>query len=171
MTQEQKKIVEDNISLAHFMAHRYKNVPMEFDDIRSLAYMGLVKAAIHFNPDKQIQFSTFAGRCMMNEILYELRNRKKHSKVTASLDAEIIPGEDITLGEIIPDKRNPYESVLFQMDMKRNEALLDGTELRVLKVKMLDPDISQTDMGKELDISQSYISRVMESMREKMLQA
>lgn len=171
MTREQQELVENNLGLAHYMAHRYRQSSIEFDELISLSYLGLVKAALHYDPNKEIRFSAFAGTVMTNEILQQLRRDRKHNKVVASLDEETVPGEDMTLGEIIPDPHDHYESVLFMIDMKKNEELLEKNEVRVLRAKIIETDLSQREIARELDMSQSYVSRVMAGMREKILEA
>ena len=70
MTEEQQRLVEDNIGLAHHVVWNFKStgVVLELDDLRSLAYLGLVKAAIKFDKDRGCTFSTFAVQVMTNEI-------------------------------------------------------------------------------------------------------
>ena len=77
MTNEQQKLVEDNINLAYFVAHRFKNTNLEFDDVKATACLGLVKAAIAFQPDRGLVFNTLAVKVITNEILIQLRREKK----------------------------------------------------------------------------------------------
>lgn len=93
MTNEQQKLVEENINLAYFVAHRFKNTSLEFDDVKAIACLGLVKAAIAFQPDRGLVFNTLAVKVMTNEILMQLRRERKHSSVTASLDMETVKKE------------------------------------------------------------------------------
>ena len=76
MTNEQQKLVEENINLAYFVAHRFKNTNLEFDDVKAIACLGLVKAAIAFQPDRGLVFNTLAVKVITNEILMQLRREK-----------------------------------------------------------------------------------------------
>lgn len=55
----------------HFCAKRFSNLTMEYDDIASIARIGLVKAAKTYDP-KQGKFSTIAIKCMNTELLHEI---------------------------------------------------------------------------------------------------
>lgn len=169
MTKERQELVEKNMPLAHFVANRYRSVSVDFDDIRQTAYLGLVKAVIHFDSDKGIRFSSFAVTVITNEIRIFLRNQRKHEFVTASLDAELMTGEDCTLNDIIPDTHNDYERVDTVYDLQKNIQLLSETELKVLQLKISNPEATQMDLEEILGLSQSYISRILKQVRKKVL--
>lgn len=69
MTNEQKKLVEDNHKLIFSFLKKYKLPEEEF---YGLASIGLCKAAIDFEPGIS-EFSTYAYKCMFNECTHELR--------------------------------------------------------------------------------------------------
>lgn len=79
MTEERQKLVTDNLGFAHMIANRYRSMNLEFDDIVSVAYVGLVRAANAFDPDRGFKFTTFAAKVITNEILYYARRQKKTS--------------------------------------------------------------------------------------------
>lgn len=168
MTNEQQKLVEENINLAYFVAHRFKNTNLEFDDVKAIACLGLVKAAIAFQPDRGLVFNTLAVKVITNEILMQLRREKKHNCVTASLDMETVPGEEITLADIIPDTKNDYETFLFWMNVEQNQKLLSGKEKYILQLKMADPDMSQSDIAAKCGYTQPHVSRVLRRIKDKL---
>ena len=53
----------------------------EADDLISVGSIGLIKAINSFEYGKGTQLSTYAARCIENEILMLLRLNKKHKKV------------------------------------------------------------------------------------------
>ena len=168
MTNEQQKLVEENINLAYFVAHRFKNTNLEFDDVKATACLGLVKAAIAFQPDRGLVFNTLAVKVITNEILMQLRREKKHNCVTASLDMAIVPGEEITLADIIPDTKNDYETFLFWMNVEQNQKLLSEKEKYILQLKMADPDMNQSDIAAKCGRSQAHVSRVLKRIKDKL---
>lgn len=168
MTNEQQKLVEENINLAYFVAHRFKNTNLEFDDVKAIACLGLVKAAIAFQPDRGLVFNTLAVKVITNEILMHLRRERKHSSVTASLDMETVPGEEITLADIIPDTKNDYETFLFWMNVEQNQKLLSEKEKYILQLKMVDPDIRQSDIAAKCGCAQPHVSRVLRRIKDKL---
>ncbi len=169
MTKERERLVTDNMQLAHYIANCYRSMPVEFEDIRSAAYLGLVKAAGTFDAGKGIKFSTFAVRVIVNEILMQYRKQKRCRFVTISLEAPVLPEEDISLMDMIPDKRNPYEMVETMADIQAGIKSLSERERQVLRIKAADPDTSQTEIGEMMGVSQSAASRYLKRVREKVL--
>ena len=46
MTEEKERLVLDNLRLAGYMAQKYKSTGIDFDELTSISYMGLVKACL-----------------------------------------------------------------------------------------------------------------------------
>lgn len=106
---QEEKLIIDNLALAGFTAKRYIRRGIEYDDLVSLCYMGLIKAARTYDQGKAA-FSSYASKCMENEILQEIRKNKRHmGHVTTSLDAGL--ADDATLADIIPDPRDAYQDL------------------------------------------------------------
>ena len=164
---EKQKLAADNIALAHIVANKFKNTGIEFEELKSLAYVGLVKAAKTFDPAKGYQFSTLAVKIMNNEILMFLRNNKKHSIPMMALDKEIV--EDCTLKDIIPSIREDdrFAEVEWKLNFASNWKYLDKTEQKVLKARIDNPELTQMELSEMIGMSQSYISRVLLSAKKK----
>lgn len=62
------------------------------EDLKQAGYEGLLKALKRFDPDRGIQFSTYAANCIIGEIRHELRNRSSFyvPEWLKSLQAKII---------------------------------------------------------------------------------
>lgn len=73
LTENQKEMAENNHNLIYFVLNRM-NLPI--GDYYGAASVGLCKAACGFRPDEG-KFSTFAIRCIRNEVLLELRSERK----------------------------------------------------------------------------------------------
>ena len=167
MTEERKKLVTENLALAHYVANRFRSNAVEYEEIISTAYLGLVKAAVNYDFDKEIRFSTFAIKVIHNEILYYLRRTRKH--VAISLNALVLPDEDITLEDVIQDKRNLFKFAEDRFDIEKQMETLRAAEQRVFYLKMQEPDITQTELGRRLGFSQSYVARLLKSGKKKLL--
>lgn len=64
-----ERIVSENIGLAEKMASRRAiQGRCEFDDLKQVCSISLMKAAESFNPDKGYAFSTYVCRIMQNDI-------------------------------------------------------------------------------------------------------
>lgn len=94
------KLIEDNMNLVYYIvSHQYPTFIRDEDVIQS-GMEGLCKAANSYNPEKGL-FSTYAGRCIRNEINREFIKRKPFSQ-TVSLDSHISEEgtlEDVLVGE------------------------------------------------------------------------
>ena len=80
-------LIEHNLRLVAHVVKKFNNCG-EADDLISVGTIGLIKAVKSFNPNKQVTFSTYASRCIENEILMMLRANKKHMK-TQSLEETV----------------------------------------------------------------------------------
>src|SRR5262249_57658201 len=54
------ELIEAHRSLAMHLARRFANRGEPFDDLLQVAYLGMLKAVERFDPDRQLEFSTFA---------------------------------------------------------------------------------------------------------------
>ena len=73
-------LIERNLRLVAHVMKKYQHLEESQEDLISIGTIGLIKAIITFNPDKNNRLGTYAARCIENEILMMLRTRKKISK-------------------------------------------------------------------------------------------
>lgn len=171
MTQEREKLVTENIALAHHIARKYKSMQLEYEEIISAAYMGLVRAAKYFDFTKGFAFSTYAAKAIDSEILLLWRREKKYIYAgIISVETKILPEEDLTIGDCILDTKDCFGEVEAGMLLQQNIKELNSLEVQVLNIKQKNPDITQDELAKELNYTQSYISRVIKGMKAKLLE-
>ena len=72
-------LIEHNLRLVAHIAKKYQNVDEETEDMISIGTIGLIKAIDSFDSGKG-KLSTYASRCIDNELLMFLRARKKTSR-------------------------------------------------------------------------------------------
>lgn len=72
--QAEKLMVEQNMGLVHSIVGRFLNRGCEKDDLTQIGAMGLIKAVKKFNPDFNVQFSTYAVPMIIGEIRRFLRD-------------------------------------------------------------------------------------------------
>ena len=72
MTEEQKKLVEENMNLVYFTLSRYYPWLLQDEDVRSVGMIGLMLAAQKWEPSRG-KFSTFAVKVIKREISNEWR--------------------------------------------------------------------------------------------------
>lgn len=66
--EERNKLVEENINLVYYVVNRYFNNYGDKEEFISEGSIGLIRAAEKYDKTKKIKFSTFACRCIYNEI-------------------------------------------------------------------------------------------------------
>lgn len=158
MTKEE--LIKQNMKLAYMLANRYYKVchtKVEFEEIRSASFLGLVKAANSFDEDKGLAFSTFAFTCIKNEILIYLKSVRKHQ--TTSIFSQF--GEDMILLDTIANIDIAEDTIFNKLEVELlykyiNE--LPDLEKKVLLYHLQGKTIKQ--IGDILHYSPSQISNL-----------
>ncbi len=68
-------LVEDHIGLAIHLARRFANRGIPDDDLTQVASVGLVNAVERFDPERGIEFTTFATPTILGELKRHFRDR------------------------------------------------------------------------------------------------
>ena len=154
------ELITENMNLAYKLANRYYKMfggTIELDELRSLSFLGLTKAARSFDSNKNIAFSTFAYTCIKNEILFFYRLNKKHTKL--SIDNEVV--DDKIFEEIMSDDINVENEVLSRLeinDLYKYISTLPEIEKDILLYYLQGKKM--TEIAKILGYTQSNISRL-----------
>lgn len=74
-------LVEHNLRLVAHIIKKYYGTQSEQDDLVSIGTIGLIKAINTFDINKNIKLSSYASRCIENEILMHFRNDKKVHRI------------------------------------------------------------------------------------------
>ena len=69
------ELVEEHMRLAEFLARRFAHRGETPDDLRQVALVGLLKAVERFEPDRGLQFSSFATPTITGELKRHFRDR------------------------------------------------------------------------------------------------
>lgn len=163
-------LIRHNLRLVAHVVKKY-NGAAEADDLISCGTIGLIKAINSYKADKGTQISTYASRCIENEVLMFLRVSKKHQQV-ASLNESLgddHDGNEISLVDIITDDREQSAiDVAMHRQLMRKlvgtmHQRLSDREFKIISLRYgLDNQITlpQREVAKRLNISRSYISRI-----------
>ena len=170
------ELIEHNLRLVMYIAKRFENKKLDMQDLVSVGSIGLIKAVDSYKPDKNIKLATYASRCIENEILMYLRKANK-SINDLSLDDTLSSddeGNNLTLGEIIPDSKIAYEEIELK-DQKSYliqsiEKLNDREKLIMSMRYGLNghKELTQKEVADYMNISQSYISRLEKKILHKL---
>lgn len=166
----EEALVKHNLRLVAHISNKYKSNFSDPDDLISVGSIGLIKAVRSFSPEKANSFSTYASKCIENEILMLLRSEKKLS-AEVSFDTTIgtdKDGNDMALKDIIADQSEDLnESSYRTLELEKMERaarnVLDKRELLIISYRygMFGKlPRTQKEVAKKLNISRSYISRI-----------
>src|SRR5215470_7444614 len=69
------ELIEAHKSLASHLSRRFANRGEPFDDLLQVAYLGMLKAVERFDPDRNLEFSTFATATVEGELKRHFRDK------------------------------------------------------------------------------------------------
>jgi len=163
------ELVEHNLRLvAHIIKKYYSNLNDQ-DDLISIGTIGLIKAVNTFDSSKGIRLSSYAARCIENEVLMFFRSSKKSAQ-DISMNEPIDTDKDgnaLTLMDVMSTEDN----ILEDLDCKiKSEQLkryifevLSPRERTIIELRYgltgINP-LTQREVAKKLGISRSYVSRI-----------
>ena len=175
--QAKKILTEHNLRLVAHIAKKYQNVDEEMEDMISIGTIGLIKAIDSFDAGKG-KLSTYASRCIDNELLMFLRAKKKTSREVSlyepiGTDRE---GNEINLLDIIEqDQVDVIDRMETEDKLSRLSGLIHDTlndrerEIITLRYGLTNEyEVTQREIGRKLGISRSYVSRIEKRALEKL---
>ena len=162
-------LIERNLRLVAHIAKKYQNVDEDMEDLISIGTIGLIKAISSFDAVRG-KLSTYASRCIDNELLMLLRSRKKNAREVSlyepiGTDKE---GNEINLLDIIEQEQT---DVVEQLDLRENtrklqcllQEVLNDREREIIYLRyglLTGREVTQREIGESLHISRSYVSRI-----------
>ncbi len=163
------KLVEHNLRLVAHIIKKYYGTQSEQDDLVSIGTIGLIKAINTYDLNKNIRLSSYASRCIENEILMHFRNSKKSSQdisLNETIDTDK-DGNPLTLLDIMSIDDNIIDELDFKLNSQKlgqfiNEELSEREKKIIILRYGLNGNepMTQKNVAKILNISRSYVSRI-----------
>lgn len=70
-----EQLVMSHLNLVRFLANKFKNRGEPLDDLVQVGYLGLLKAIDRFDPERGLEFTTYATPTIMGEIKRHFRDK------------------------------------------------------------------------------------------------
>lgn len=104
------KLIEHNIRLVlNTVLKKFNSSYSEMPELVSIGLFGLIQSVDTFDITKGINFSTYAVKCIENEIFCSIRDGNKYKK-DYSLDTLISKDGDLTLEKVLHDDNSDFVS-------------------------------------------------------------
>lgn len=171
-------LIERNLRLVAHIVKKYQGSDEELDDLISIGTIGLIKAVSTFNAAKSARLSTYAARCIDNELLMMFRARKKRSREVSLYDpiGTDKEGNEISLLDII---ESPPVDIVEEYSTREDVArlmasiqdVLSPREYQVICLRYGLGDAqeqTQREIASALKISRSYVSRIEKTALQKL---
>lgn len=173
-------LIEHNLRLVAHIAKKYESKNEDSDDLISIGTIGLIKAIDSYSLDKKTKITTYAARCIENEILMYFRTNKKNNCLVSLNDSVGFDkdGNEINLIDILQDKTPDVEELLHKKsnikDLQKYLSLLSSREKEIIIKRyglLNQKEQTQKKIAKELGISRSYVSRIEKRALTKILRS
>ena len=170
-------LVRHNMRLVAHVAKRYQGV-VDSDELISIGSVGLLKAVNTFKVGVGTQFSTYAAKCIENEILMYMRaNKHEHQNISlyqaVGMDKD---GNEVALIDTLSAQDDEVSGKVereetMQALYRAVEEVLDEREKRIVTYRygLYGKDrLPQREIALSEGISRSYISRIEKRALDKL---
>ena len=149
------ELIEAHLGLAEYLARRFSNRGEPLDDLTQVASVGLLKAVDRFDPERGVEFSTYATHTIVGELKRHFRDKGwavraprrmqelylRLGRIVSTLSQEL--GRSPTIPELAKEAQVSEEEVL--------EALEAGQAYRFASLDAPSPGDDEGDsMGAQL---------------------
>ena len=163
------RLIKHNLRLVTHVAKKYYSNPQDNEDIISIGTIGLIKAVQSFTYDKNTRFSTFASKCIENEILMSFRKQKGNENIIY-LDDNLDVNNDSSNLSLKDSIQDEFETDVWVESQETRQEIaqlvfncLSGRERQVIILRYGlggNAPMTQQQVCEILGISRSYVSRI-----------
>ena len=169
-----EKLILNNIPYVVYVFNKCMSCNAdEFDDYFQIGKIGLIKDVESYKPGVSL-FATYSYRCIQNEMLMAVNKQNRHK--TISLEAPafnyVKDEREDTVGDRISSPIN-LEEIVFESESKqavkafiKNNLPEDEKNILSLRYYSGDKTMTQNQVAKKLNITQSCVSRIEKSAIE-----
>lgn len=176
------KLIIHNLRLVAYIVNKNYPDARDPDDLVSIGTIGLIRAVETFDCKKGNQFSTYASKCIDNQIKMHFR-KIKHQLTEVYINDPIEndgEGNALTLADVISSSVNVesdaelkiysekmYKFITEELDRREREIICKRYGIPDADGTVCRPQ-TQREIAKRLGLSRSYISRIEKRALEKL---
>ena len=164
--------VAAHLGLAEYLARRFANRGEPLDDLVQVASLGLIKAVDRFDPERGVEFSTYATHTIVGELKRHFRDKGwairaprrmqelylQLGKVVGTLSQEL--GHSPTIAELAAEVEVSEADVESRATLSPLLAQLPPRERLILHLRFFE-GLTQSEIATRLNISQMHVSRLL----------
>ena len=176
-TSARNLLIEHNLRLVSHIIKKYYSPEAERDDLVSIGTIGLIKAVDTFQAERGIRLTTYASKCIQNELLMHFRRKRRTAGEVSLSDTletdgdgnalslqDTISCEDEGLNAV--DDHDRYYSMYRALFSS-----LSPREREVIRLRYglgAAAPLPQHEIARRMNLSRSYISRIEKRALEKL---
>ena len=175
-----QKLILHNLRLVSHIVRKYYSTAKNAEDLVSIGSLGLVKAVDSFRLENGAKFTTYAAKCIQNDILMYFRAQKKTTtevSLNETIDVDR-DGNPLTYIDVISCDDDFAEIVDRKMKTAKMlsyiDTLLTERERQIIILRYglgNNAQHAQREVAAMLGISRSYVSRIEKCALEKLRKA
>lgn len=160
-----EQLFSNNQNYTHYLAMKFcSQKDDQYEDIVSIANLGMLKAYNAYNPEKGYKFITFAALCMKNEILLSLRSLRKNRGNTNLEDSIFTDtdGNSRTLADIKSDGKDFTKEFENASEAETVYELIEKLSplYRTIAIEHLINDRTQDEVALMVGVGRSYVQKI-----------
>lgn len=172
------KLIEHNLRLVAHIVKKFEHDVSFQDDLISIGTIGLIKGIDTYSRDKNVRLTTYAARCIQNEILMYYRSNNKYNKNISINDGIGYDkdGNEITIVDILKSDKPDFALDLYKKEniklLSEYFQVLTKREKEIITYRYglnNEDELTQKEIAKKLHISRSYVSRIEKRALTKIL--
>lgn len=173
---EKEMMAEENLTLVHFVANKFRNTKLPYDELYSAALLGFSKALNSYDTERGAKFSTYAVNCMKNEVRFFLRKERKQSEHTVSYNFVLSTdknGNSFELFDILEDQSDDHVDVQDWMVVEENKESILQAVGQLSEVEQLIMNHryglngyefkTQKEIAEIINMSQANVSKIQKN--------
>lgn len=165
LTEEQKRIVEENHNLIYWYCNKYN---LDIEEYYGLFAIELCKAVQSYDPTKS-KISTYIIRAFWNKhVNYDKRkktNKRKANEDIISIDQDFgQDGEEYKLSDFLTNGKSIEDEIIM---IPLSECELDDKLMSVVRLRLENPNLTQRELGDILGIGQMQAGRRLKAAEKK----